>query len=423
MASVVDELLELIAKYLRGVDEKHAGIASELSAHSTGMRYLTQLNQKLVKEIEVVARQITGEKLPRHIAEGLQSSRVSVRNAASDALYALVTNKLFKDYPPFDPDAIRAATREHGAEVLLLFPIFADHYRRHISSVGEGAESLAADFATYLQRSSNKQLQHNARAFLSDDIAKRLFRASDDVVFSAGNHALRTSAAERQAAVDALGEVFAKVPEELFFSVFFAKTPHLIPPGGEKAIRSELRDILTGRTLLPSDLRHANAGGKLFLFADRSGLQGMLGELLILPKQLERASEVAAKEGKPVFLLVGARLNSKRTLASGADAKQLKKGPRTADVPDKVKGGKHILEVSAEAVEKESKNKEFTDGLIGVLDGKGGFAARVWTECKVGRNGVKEGLEQFDRNHEDIDELLELHHQSRGAYRSAVESG
>ena len=242
----------------------------------TGALEVKLLPDAVLREIGTFAGKIVDQRAVDEAVKGLSSTRLAARNDAMGKLQELIARTLLKTDAKFDEKVMELAVAHYGPEALILIPEFAWSYRLHLAQTGKDGIGQAADFAAYIARTKNRDLQKRVATRLGQTVARRLYKVSDDAAFSAASHSFRSTTEMRDAAVRSLAEVFRAVPEDLFFEILFSKIPNLIPKGQEKAIRTEITALLNSGKL-GDDLTTAGAQ-KLFLYADRSGLQGMLGE-------------------------------------------------------------------------------------------------------------------------------------------------
>jgi hypothetical protein len=100
-----------------------------------------------------------------------------------------------------------------------------------------------------------------------------------------------------------------------------------------------------------------------------------------------------------------------RTSLARKERQMMEGLPDRVDLPDDPNGlakAEAEFEKQAAGVTAERFSQEYTDGLIVSFDGKGGIKGLVWTEVKTDQRGITNGLAQFDRNTEDIDQIVAL---------------
>ena len=391
------ELTSKVAKFFKELSPELEEGVDAANAGGTKVTQFTRLPPAVVTEIAKLATQILENDLPDRIKKGLLSHRLAERIHALEELYEMIARKVSNSNLQMDAGTFAKVLEQIGPEALLLIPAFADSYRRHIAAGG-----AAKDFLSYLLGSKNRNLRTAVIGTLTNDQLVKLFGDISDTVFTAGQHSLRSTAEARDALLATLKLVMDGPAADEFFRVLFSKGPNLAPPGMRQALEGQIAAALNA-SKLPELLEQLQAA-RIFKFADRSALQGPIGELLALPHLIERAQAIAEATGGPVYILLRTNLDSVRTSVPRKLRPALDTLPREVDLVD-TRTAARELEVDVTAITSSRSKEEFTDGIIATFDGKGGVKAEVWTEVKVDRRGAAVGLDQFDRNRESIEFL------------------
>lgn len=398
------DLLGAIDDFLSGLTGSNkaavdATVAAAGHGHAAG-----RISKRTGRQIRALLEDIAGGRLDPKILEGLRSTRLSDRIVATRALYGLVADRITRS-GTFDPDLLKALIRDIGPEVLIITPGFADAFRRFLTGKGSRSEGRVDDFIDSLTDADDAFMRSALRAAAESRLARRLFGAQSGT-FRAAEHFFRASPPAVEAAMTALDTVRRGIGnDDIFFDILFAKVRRLVPKADEAALRSSITAFLSGGKL-PDKLSPAGKA-KAFDTAAHGGLHGMIGELLMLPKQLKRAEKHARDLGQPVVLMLGVRVKAPRTVVPARDRDKLDKLAEVLDdpewqelVPD--------LEKAAEARALASTRAEYSDGLIGRFDGKGRTRLIERHEGKVDAEGVTAGRTEFERNREDIEYIEEL---------------
>lgn len=389
---------------------RKAGLAAETAQAVSGVtniRFLTVLPEQVLREIGKLAQAVTDggadASTLKKLLKQMEDPSVSVRNRASDELYDLIVKRLLPKGKDWSPGAIRAATKAYGPEVLLLFPVYADSYRRHLAGGG-----TAKSFEEFLDIVGNKQLQRNALPFLDDSLPLAMrIKSRGSAVLRAGARNIRSTHAQRLAVLAGFRKVIEEVGAEVFFELLFAKSKFLIPKGQRERIMQELLDYIYGRKELPERLARSLTK-KGLLTNDLNGLQGMAGEALSMKHRIDDAKALAKDNKGPVYILSDMRLDSQRLGASAADEEILARMPKkVSDALDDAEL-KDLEEAAVVAQVNASLRKEYTDGATVHLDGEGGLDCLRVNEVKVSKTGLQDGVEQFGEAQENIETMSSL---------------
>jgi hypothetical protein len=145
---------------------------------------------------------------------------------------------------------------------------------------------------------------------------------------------------------------------------------------------------------------------RVFRVADRSAVQGPLGELLSFLNLRKRAVEIAAEQQKDVFILLSPRVSSVRISTDKAKKSALAGSGQAATFSTEAELRAAEDFGSAGAKAKEQFGQEFTDGIIATFDS--GIFARAIHECKVTGRGIEAIAEQMVKTQEDIETMIAL---------------
>ena len=163
-------------------------------------------------------------------------------------------------------------------------------------------------------------------------------------------------------------------------------------PEGAKKIRELLA---TGKLDMLSHREH-----KVFLITDLWNLQGNMGEILALPKQLERLKAVVeARKSRPVFLASDVRIGGRRIIVDKEAEQAAAKAAEALGLPPST---------TIPASEVDVRSLEFSDDLIVDLGSPPRMTVIEHHESKVTRQSVADGVEQIGDNTERMEIASEI---------------
>jgi hypothetical protein len=165
-------------------------------------------------------------------------------------------------------------------------------------------------------------------------------------------------------------------------------------PDGAKEIRQLLANGKLNK--VPSQLEQ-----KLFLITDLWNLQGNMGEILALPKQLERLKAVVAKHPKsrPIFLASDVRVGGRRIVVDKEAERAAAEAAEALGLPPST---------TALASEVDVRSLEFSDDLIVDLGSPPRMTVIEHHESKVTRQSIADGVEQIGDNTERMEIATEI---------------
>ena len=370
---------------------------SSLIAGSTRALDLHNVPQQVANDVRRVLEKIDPNSANSVIA-GLTSAKLADRIAATQRLHTMILEIAVKGVNDLDPKGVQAVIDKLGVDALLAIPGMTVAYRRHLSAGGK-----AKDFAEFITSKRNRRLALVLKGVLGDATLRTVFRVDVNRVFTVSLHAFMSNIEAERAVVAGLRQAAEILGQDLFVKLLLSKNPHLMA-GDIVAFTAALMDVLKKGELpklSPADLQ------KMFRVADRSALQGPVGELLSLVQFAERAKTAAAKSksGK-VYILLETRADTVRTLVAKSERGDFVKP--VADVTvEQLVAGKQV-EKSAAAVTSSFKKQEFTDGLLVEFDSAKRLKLLAKQESKVDQTGVVAGLVQIDKTREDIEAISKL---------------
>ena len=397
---VTNDVVNFVTLVVKHSDStKSAKQVGDIARHLDGLtnaRYLTELPDSILKEIGKVAEEIAGDgPAASKIKEAIQNMghhRVDIRLKGTEDLFDIIRGRLLKPGEVWSEDAIVAASKVYGPEVLLFMPEFANSYRAHKDFYARLGQKGADSFEAFLEGMTNKSLQRNALSFLDDslDLAKRIL-AKGDTILRAGARTAASSHAQRKAVLRSFKEIIDEVGEVAFFEVLFSKSRYLVSdPLVRDRVRRELMELISLPQDYPKLVKQGKVGNQL-IRADHTLIKGMAGEALALKNSLATAKAAAKKADEPVYVLLGNRLDSIRNRLDDADQEIFDALPtRLTDPEIDVRD----FEKSAEVKEVLSKSKETTDAVVAKFDKKGGLEAIERGEVKVAKDGPQAGAKQ-----------------------------
>jgi hypothetical protein len=271
-----------------------------------------------------------------------------------------------------------------GPDALRLNPAVEMLFQRYLARQRVTNPNFNIPFDIWLRVSQSERLPKILRLLLTSDQFSKLTAAA----------ALHTpGSANILVAQEVVDRILALMASNSFDveDKLLRKLGALLEDGTDK-----ISELLKGKL----DKALSEVKQKLFLITDLWNLQGNMGEILTLPKQLERLQVVAAaNNSKSIFLASDVRISGRRIIVEKDAEKAVNEAAEALGLPPTT---------VVPASEVDVRSLEFSDDLIIDLGSPGRMTVIEHHESKVTRQSIADGVQQIDDNTERMQLSAEI---------------